>query len=324
TGQFETDRDAWELLNKLPRAYIQVDPTPDPMNPGQILPLPQWRQFTPNFQEYELAKDGARRAIQAAMGISPLRTAAQRKNEKSRVALDKIEEQEAIGSFHFVEGFDRALERAGRIIDSWIPVVYDTEREMGLHKPDDSRKVVTINTEAFYQNDKGEEEHYPIGEGDHDVTISTGPSYQSQREAVGDFLDTLIANLHQLPIAPPAAAKILSMAVQMKGLGPKGDQMAEIISPTEGDQSQQLAGLQQQVQQQGQMMAEAQAKLQELVIEKQGRVIDNEYKLKLEDIRTQTELAKAEITTKAQNLQERLAFVEQFIQQQHQQAHEHA
>src|SRR5262249_33658900 len=125
TGQFETDRDAWETLNKIPRAFVQVDPAADPQNPNQVLPLPVWRQFTPNFQEFEIAKDSCRRAIQAAMGISPLPTAAQRDSEKSGVALEKMQTAEAIGSFHFVEGFERALERAGRIIDSWIPVDYD-------------------------------------------------------------------------------------------------------------------------------------------------------------------------------------------------------
>jgi hypothetical protein len=42
------------------------------------LPLPRRQAFTPNFQEYEIAKDSCRLAIQAAMGISPLPTAAQR------------------------------------------------------------------------------------------------------------------------------------------------------------------------------------------------------------------------------------------------------
>jgi len=173
-----------------------------------------------------------------------------------------------------------------------------------------------------YPNKRGEMEHYPVGDGDHDVTVSTGPSYQSQREAVGEFLDTLIQNLPNLPIPAQAAAKLLALAIQMKELDPEGDQMAEIISPSDGDQAQQLQGMQAQLQQQQAAMAEMQGQFQRLLVEKQGKVIDNEYALKLKEMDIQAKLAVAEIETKAQNLSERLAFVEEFMKQQHAQAHE--
>jgi hypothetical protein len=322
-GQFETDADAWEVLNKVPRAFIQVDPVPDPMNPTQVLPLPQWKQFTPNFQEYEIAKDSCRRAIQSAMGISALPTAAQRDNEKSGIALDRIKTEEAIGSYHFTAGYDRAIARAGRIIDSWTKPVYDNEREMGLQKADDSRRVVTINTAEPYPNEKGEYEHFPIGEEEHDVTVSTGPSNQSQREAVGEFLDNLIANLPKMPVPPPQAAKLLAMAIKMKDLGPRGDQMAEIIDPSaNGDQSAQLQQMQQQAQQQGVVMQQMQAELQKLQLERAGHVVDNQFKMALEKMKIEAQTASAEIQTKAQNLEERMKFVEDLWQQLHDQAHQ--
>ena len=155
-----------------------------------------------------------------------------------------------------------------------------------------------------------------------DVTVSTGPSYASQREHVAEFLDTLIQNLPNLPIPPQAAAKILALAIQMKEMGPKGDEIAEIISPSDANQAQQLQCMQAQLQQQQAAMAEMQGQFQRLLLEKQGKVIDNEYAIKLEEMKIQAQLAAAEITTKAQNVSERLAFVEEFIKQQHAQAHE--
>jgi hypothetical protein len=321
-GQFETDADAWETLNKVPRSFIQVDPVIDETN-RSVLPLPRREQFVPNFGAYEVAKDSARRAIQAAMGISPLPTAAQRNNEKSGVALEKIQNSEAVGSLHFSAGYDRAITRAGRIIDSWIPVVYDTEREEWLHKADDTRRRVRLNTEEPYVNpETGQSEHYPIGDEEHDVTVSAAPDYDSQRQAVSDFLDNLIANLGKLPIPPPAAAKLFSLAIKMKELGPKGDEMAEIISPEQGDQSQQLQGMQQQMQQQGQILQAMQAELQKLQLEKAGKVIENQGKMALEDKKLENDLAKAEITTKAQSAEERLKFVEDMWRQLHSQAHD--
>ena len=87
-------------------------------------------------------------------------------------------------------------------------------------------------------------------------------------------------------------------------------------------QAQQLQSMQAQLQQQSAAMAEMQGQFQRLLLEKQGKVIDNEYAMKLEEMKIQAQLAQAEITTKAQNVSERLAFVEEFIKQQHAQAHE--
>ena len=69
-------------------------------------------------------------------------------------------------------------------------------------------------------------------------------------------------------------------------------------------------------------MAEMQGQFQRLLLEKQGKVIDNEYALKLKEMDIQAKLALAEIETKAQNISERLAFVEEFMKQQHSQAHD--
>jgi hypothetical protein len=251
-GQFETDAEAWETVTKVPHAYLQVDPIVDAAT-GQVLPLPQRVPFTPNFAAYEVAKDSTRRAVQAAMGISPLPTAAQRNNEKSGVALEKITQQQDMGSFHFIDGYDRALEYAGRVIDSWIDVTYDTEREEALRKPDDSQQVVRLNTPAPYPDPKtNEPQHYPVGEGDHDITISTGPSSDSQRDAAAEFLDTIVANLGTLPIPPQQQAKLLAIAVRMRNLGPRGDQMADIISPQ--DDQQMPAAAQAKLQQASQMI----------------------------------------------------------------------
>ena len=321
-GAFNSDADGWENLNKKPLSYIQEDPVYD--DKGNLLPRVMREQFVPNFQAYEVAKDACRRSIQAATGISPLPTAAQRNNEKSGVALEAIQQQEALGSYHFTAGFERGVTRAARIIESQIPVVYGGEdREIGLQRPDESRRVVRLNTGEPYPDPKtGVPQHFPVGEEEHDVTVSTGPSYESQRDAVDQFLDNLIANLGKLPVPPPAAAKLLALAIQMKDLGPKGDEMAEIISPTQQDQSGQLAGMQQQLQQQGALTQQMQGELQKLQLEKQGKVIDNEYRLQLERMKEENALAIAEIQTKSQALSERLETFSDMMSQFHSQAHD--
>jgi hypothetical protein len=328
TGQFETDAEAWDTVNKIPHARLQADPLVDAAT-GHVLPLPRREQFTPNFQSYEVAKDSCRRAVQAAIGISPLPTAAQRNNEKSGVALERITAAQELGSFHFTDAFDRALQFAGRIILSWIPVVYDSERELALHKPDDSHEIVRINTEAPYLDPKtNEAQQYDPTQGDHYPDVSTGPSYHSQREDAAAFLDTLISNLKGLPLAPPQAQKLLALAIQMRQLGPKGDEMSEIISPSDNGQGQQQQ--QQMAQQQAQMQAMAeqfqkmQAELQKLQLERAGKMIDNQAKMTIEKMRIEAGIAEAEIATKAQSQSERNQFVQDSWRELHSAAHDAA
>lgn len=315
TGQFETDAEAWATAHKIPHSTLQVDPVTDSSN-GQILPLPTRVPFTPNFQAYEVAKDSCRRSIQAAMGTNSLPTAAQRQNEKSGIALEKIQDEQSLGTMHFSDGFDYAIARAGRVIESWIDITYDTERDLGLRKPDDSHQLVRVNTPAPYLDAKTQQPvHYPIGDGgDHDVTISVGPSSQSQRDAASDFLDTLISELPKLPVAPPQAAKLLALAIQMKALGPKGDEMADIVSPSNPGQGQQAAQALAHAQQAAQAMQlqiqELTAELQKNAVEKAGKIVDNEYRLSIEKMKIEASLAVAEIQTKAQNLSERSEFIE--------------
>jgi Phage P22-like portal protein len=333
-GQFDSNRTMWTNVTKIPYGFLEAD-IPDNWPAGQVPPLPTRVPFTPNFGAYEVAKDSCRRAIQAAMGIMPMPTAAQRQNDKSGVALQKIQDEEALGSYHFVDGYDRALRLAGRVIDQWIPAVYSREgRQVHLRTAKDEYRQATLNTAQPYQDTKsGKPAHYPVDEVDHSISVSTGPSYQSQRDAVNDFLDNLIGQLPKLPIAPQQAAQILSIAVKMKDLGPMGDELAEIISPTgqDGQQSaQQLQQAQGQLQQQGIMIQQLQAELQKLTVEKQAKVVEGEYKMMTERLRANSalvveklkvdaQMASAEISTKSQILSERMAAVDELYRMAHEQ-----
>ena len=324
-GQFESAEDAWKNLTKVPVPYIEVDPVTDGAG-GEILPLPTRVVFTPNFQQYEVAKDSCRRAIQAAMGVNSLPTAAQRDNQKSGVALDRIESAQAVGSFHFLDNFDRALMLAGRAMDERIPIVYgDEDREMMLARGDETHRRVKLNTKEPYPAEDGTNKllHYPVDKGTHHCTISTGPWQESQNRAVSEFVDLLVQNLKTLPLAMPQAQQILALGVQMKQLGPKGDKLAEIISPTPADGQPQIPQEAQAAIAQAHQVIEAmQAELQKLQAEKQGKVVDNEYKLQLERMKIEAEIAIAEVNTKAQSLEERMRFVEDAWKQLHGQAHE--
>lgn len=311
-GQFETDKDTWSSITKIPHSFAQVDAITDQAT-GQVLPLPVRTQITPNFQAYEVAKESCRRAIMSAMGIMPLPTAAQRQNEKSGVALKQIQSQQSVGSFHFTANLHRALRMAGRIMLQWIPKVYDTERDIAIAHDDGKREIVKINAQQQEPQANGQPaDPRTVGPEAHEVTISVGPSFESQREEASDFLDTLVANLKGLPLAPQQAAKLLALLITMKQLGPKGDQMAEIISPDDQEQmppqaQQAVAKAQQEAQALNAQCKQLEQEIQKLQMEKQAKVVDNSFKSDLMQMQNEVKVLVAEIQTKAQQENERTA-----------------
>ena len=330
-GQFETDKVAINEISKVPHSYIQFDPVVDGAN-GQVLPLPVRPQFQPNFQAYEMAMEGKRRAIQAAMGINPLPTQAQRQNEKSGVALERIQTQTAVGSYHFTANFKRSLDLTGRIILQWIPVVYNTEREAGIVENDGTRKVVTLN-----QKSENEEESYQVVDedgdpiGNHTVTISTGPSFDSEREQADDFLDKIISNLQNLPVAPPVKAKLLSLAVKARDLGVWGDEIADLLSPPpdKGQDPQamvqqmqgQLQQAQQLLQQQHEIISKDAIKAQ-TDLQKQSMI--EQSRLKIADMDNAARILVAQIGAKTQDTLARRAETQEVWANLHDAAHETA
>jgi hypothetical protein len=296
-GQFETDEEAWKTVNSVFHPYLQYDVMVDQAS-GQPLPAPQRTPQTPDFQAYAVGVDICQRAVQSAMGLQALPSAAQRSNQKSGVALQKIQSEQAIGSYHLVDNYDRAIKLTGRIVNNWLSLVDLGEIEKPIRESDGSHKLAKINTdEAVMEGDH--EYHFPIADdkGRYQVTISSGPSHESQREEASEFVDTVVQNLKNLPLSPPQAAQVLSLGIKLKQLGPLGDQMAEIVNPQNQGQGQQLQAMQQQMgmmqQQQGQM----QALIQKLMLERQGKVIEQQGKASIVKMQEDTKLAVAQMNS---------------------------
>jgi hypothetical protein len=289
-GQFDSDEETWSTLNKIPHAYAQYDVVTDATSQTP-LPAPARPQWEPNFQQYELAKDSARRSIQAAMGITPLPTAAQRNNEKSGIALEKIQTQESVGSFHFADNYDRFLHNMGWQLNELITPILDTQRDVAVSKPDGTRVLMQVVGKTSHPiDDSGAydvqglaEDHIHTGKGEFDVTVSTGPNYQSEREEQSAFVDTLLENLQTLPIPPPVATKILALAIKMKDLGSIGDEISTLLNPPDPSnlppEAQAVVGqLQAQIQQ---LSQENQA----LHMDRAGRVLEQQTKLQIEQMK---------------------------------------
>lgn len=347
-GQFAGMENDWQKAPHEPLAFIESNFTTEGWNPQWgPMPLPQRIAYSAgeHLQALELCAEGARRAIQAAMGISPLPTSAQRRNEKSGVALQTMQDSEQRGSFHFVDHFDDALLRTGTILCDLMPHYYDTARDTTIRDNEDQPAQVRIN-------DPQAEEPIMVSDGDpgdHDVTLSVGPREASEREAASNFADTLIASPLMRFIPPPLALKLTGMAVRLKAVGPIGDQIAELLSPKEGEAQgptpQQVEQMQAQIQeltaklqQAAQALETDQAKEQARVeIEKikadvqiqlrqmqdsivlQKAAMDNETKLRVEEMGLRGIAMQAEIDAAEAQLNARIDGEAQARGQQHEQ-----
>lgn len=268
-----------QKANHEPVPFIEVDTTM--AHNGQATPsLPQRVPFTPPVEAIEVGKEGARRSIQASMGLSPLPTSAQRRNEKSGVALKQIEESGQRGSYHFIDSYDMGIERGGELLEDLIPKVHDTPGLTPVLDPQKKPTNVYIGAEKAPDTlDKGVEA-IPSIEGLHAVTIDVGPAYASERQQASDFVDTFVASPVFQALPPEMGLQILSLLVKLKNLGPIGEQIAELLSPNQDEQ--QIPPEAQAALQKGAQLVQAlKGRIQQLEAEKAAKVTETQGKLAL-------------------------------------------
>ncbi len=343
-GQFDSVQHA--ALNKKAMAYVEFK-MPDNWEPQWgPPPLPTRPQFVPNAQAYEIGFERWRLSIQACMGLMPLPTAAQRQNEKSGIALSKIQSQESIGSFHFTDNFVRALTNTGIQINELITKLAKLDslprRVMGIDQKGQEKMIPVAPRIVPSQEQSGilgvigpgtagapqsadsqhlqEADQFFAHRGEFEVAIADGPSDRSQRDEVSEFVDTLLSTLPTMGLSPMLVQEIVAIAIRLKNIGSYGDEIADLLAPPQGQQmpAQARAIV---AQAQSQLQA-AMAEIQQLKLEKAGRVIETQGKMSLADKQQETQVLIAEITTRAQNMSERMAAWEDMMKQWHAQAHE--
>lgn len=306
-GQLAGHEQEWEEAPYNPKAFLLYKPQTDATG-QQILPRPDRLAYlqSDNLQAIEVVKEGFRRSIQSAMSSNFLPTQALKHNEKSGVALDKMDQSASVGTFHFVDSYDHMIQQFGAIFEDLVDKVYDYQGETGVLSADNQSAMVKIN-------DPSNPEAVSTA-GDYLVTVSSGPSSDSEREAVQEFLDTLIANLVMIAqiAGAPAAKQLLARSVRMRNGGPMMDQIADLLDPPPPNgpdgkpvppalmaAQQKIQELTQQLQQAGQMIQtkqiEQQGKMAVVQVQEQAETqraaYDREVKLAVAEIAAQTKQA---------------------------------
>lgn len=293
-----------------PVAVIRVKPFIEGTPGNQPLGFPARQPYEPPIQGIEVGKEAARRAIQAAMGISPLPTQAQRHNEKSGVALKQIESSGDRGSFHFKDHYKLMLERTGVILEDLMDKTLDTARSVPVRDAQDSASSQRIN-------DPSDPESVDT-RGDYRVTVSEGPASENQRQDGSDFVDSMTSNLPTIAqlAGPQRALALLAKSVKLKRLGPIGDEIVKLLEPPAQNgpngkplppevqamvqqlQSQ-LQQVQQEMQKAGQIIQTDQVKANSA---KELKMLDIQFQREKLDRDNETKLAVAELGAKVDRL----------------------
>lgn len=284
-GQFRTRADIWAKLNHVPSPYVEADAVTEATGPN-ILPLPQRQPYDPPIQSLEILAESAIRSIRSAAGSTPLPSAAARRSEKSGVALKRIEDMAALGSYHFRDHYNDFIRQLWVIGEDLMDKFYDTAREVMTRTPKGEAEATRINDPADPKSINTKQ--------DHQVEITTGPSFESEQEAGSDMADTLVGMRD-----PEVVRAVLPLVIKLKNLGVVGDELVEIAEALQPPQIQALRQKDGEAPDPAQIAAENEQLKQRVQHAEQAMgELEQEARGKKLEIESKEKIAQAEIVSK--------------------------
>jgi hypothetical protein len=132
-------------------------------------------------------------------------------NEKSGEAITARKQEGDRGNIEYHDNVGRARRWEGKILVDLIPKIYDTERIVRILGEDGTDEQVTVNgpqidpaTGRPKLDEKTQQPKvFDLKLGTYDAVVSTGPSYETQREEAADSMIQLFS------VLPPEAQMII-------------------------------------------------------------------------------------------------------------------
>lgn len=151
---------------------------------GQPIPLPERIQPEPPPAGLIEAAFMATQDLSRVMGVfdPAVRGGAQHKSDKT---LNAERGQSENTNFDGYDNLVRSIKHSWRIMLSYFPVVYDTERVQRIIGEDGREEMVTLNQKAQTQGPDGQAIATVLNNltvGTYDVVMQTGPGYDTKRQ----------------------------------------------------------------------------------------------------------------------------------------------
>ena len=182
-GQFEGRENEWKNANRENRAYLQYKAID--VN-GNALPPPQ--RVAPAPVEAAMIQMTAliERDVKASLGMYKSAVGDSESQQSGRAIL-ALQRESDTGTLHFADNLNRSIRHAGRIIIDLIPKIYDTRRVVRILGEDGDSQPATVDPSRrqavtkIQGMDGKVQSIYNLGVGTYDVTVTTGPSYNTKR-----------------------------------------------------------------------------------------------------------------------------------------------
>lgn len=263
-GSFNTDADKWATANVKTHAYIEYD--------GGMPPQRQGFDGPPAgaIQEALNAADD----MKSIIGIYDAGLGA-RSNETSGRAILARQKESDTSTFHFIDNLNRAIRHTGRIMIDLIPHVYTGPRVVRIMGGDDKKTPENVKVNEPMEQENGEVKIYDLTAGKYDLTVESGPSYNTKRE---EAANQMVELLRAFPQAAPFIGDLLAKNLDWPGAEEISERLKKMLPP----QLQENEGANPEVQamqmQMGQMMEAMKAMQQE------NQALQNEAKIKEQEL----------------------------------------
>lgn len=145
-----------------------------------------------------------------------------RSNETSGVAIRQRQEQGEIAVYNYGDNIAKGVRRTWELLVDLIPRVYDTQRQIRILGADGADKYMSVNDGVI-----------DLSRGKYDVTITTGPSFSTQRQEAAEIY-TAFAQAN--PAVFPVAGDLIFKSFDL----PYADQIAERLKTLLPPQIQQM------------------------------------------------------------------------------------
>lgn len=194
-GQVEDYSVEWNSANTENHSVLRYRPVS--LN-GQPVPPPQRTQASDIPSGFAQDMQLSEHDIQGAIGMYSSSIGAP-SNERSGKAIMARQKEGDVSTFHYHDNLNRAIGHAGRVLVDIIPHFYDSKRVtriLGFDGKADSVQLDPSLPEASMK--MGANVIYNLGVGTYDVSVSTGPSYNTLRQEAADSIDRMIQANPQL------------------------------------------------------------------------------------------------------------------------------
>jgi hypothetical protein len=151
---------------------------PDPLAPGEPKRMGGADVPVALIQASGMARD----ALKASVGIFNA-SIGQTSNETSGRAIRARQDEGMVATFNFGDNMAKAEKRTCEIINGMLPGIYDTERNIRILGQDGAEKYLKINS----RDPMTGEVINDMSAGKFDFTITTGPSFATQRQEAAEF-----------------------------------------------------------------------------------------------------------------------------------------